>query len=116
MNILQKNVINKCFGALAVLACVAGLSACGGGGGNPGTVPGAATGGSTVVSKAAKVELVASSATILSSGDVSVTLKATAKDAGNNGLAGETLAFTTSAKGTVSNVTLKTDASGNVAA
>ncbi|MET3134022.1 hypothetical protein AAKU55_004315 [Oxalobacteraceae bacterium GrIS 1.11] len=116
----QKSMINKCYGWLATLACASLLSACGGGGGSPGKVAGVTdptTGTGTVVSKVAKVELTASSSTILSTGaaGTEVTVTAVAKDANNSALVGETLAFTVSS-GTILVAKPVTDATGTVTA
>jgi len=95
---------------LTALACAGLLSACGGGGGSPGT-----NGSGVTPSKAANVTLTASSPTIASSGldGTEVTLTAIVKDAGGNALAGETVSFTTSS-GTISSVNRVTNTSGQV--
>lgn len=86
------------------------LAACGGGGGDPtlGT-PGGANSG------VASISLVASAATIVASGadGTEVTLTAIVKNANNNALSGQTVAFTASS-GTISNTTRVTDANGTV--
>ena len=94
--------------ALLVLSTV--LAACGGGGGDPtlGT-PGGANNG------VASISLVASATTIVASGadGTEVTLTAIIKNASNNALSGQTVAFTASS-GTISNTTRVTDANGTV--
>ena len=94
--------------ALLVLSTV--LAACGGGGGDPtlGT-PGGANNG------VASISLVASATTIVASGadGTEVTLTAIVKNASNNALSGQTVAFTASS-GTISNTTRVTDANGTV--
>lgn len=86
------------------------LAACGGGGGDPtlGT-PGGANSG------VASISLVASATTIVASGadGTEVTLTAIVKNANNNALSGQTVAFTASS-GTISNTTRVTDANGTV--
>lgn len=98
---------------LAALGVAAALAACGGGGGSAG-----GNGNGTpppVVSKVATVTLKADPATIDSSGlaGTEVTLTAIVKDANNNALAGETVAFKSSA-GIISNTNRVTNASGEV--
>jgi len=94
--------------ALLVLSTV--LAACGGGGGDPtlGT-PGGTNSG------VASVSLVASATTIVASGadGTEVTLTAIVKNASNNAMSGQTVAFTASS-GTISNTTRVTDANGTV--
>lgn len=95
---------------LVLLALGALLAACGGGGGDPtlGT-PGGANSG------VASISLVASATTIVASGadGTEVTLTAIVKNASNNALSGQTVAFTASS-GTISNTTRVTDANGTV--
>ena len=86
------------------------LAACGGGGGDP-TLdkPG------DTKSEVASVALVASAATIVASGadGTEVTLSVIVKNASNNAMSGQTVAFTASS-GTISNTTRLTDANGMV--
>jgi len=86
------------------------LAACGGGGGDP-TLdkPG------DTKSEVASVALVASAATIVASGadGTEVTLSVIVKNASNNAMSGQTVAFTASS-GTISNTTRVTDANGMV--
>ncbi len=95
---------------LAWLTLGALLAACGGGGGDP-TLgnPGGTNSG------VASVSLVASATTIVASGadGTEVTLTAIVKNASNNALSGQTVAFTASS-GTISNTTRVTDANGTV--
>lgn len=95
---------------LVLLALGSLLAACGGGGGDPtlGT-PGGANSG------VASISLVASATTIVASGadGTEVTLTAIVKNASNNALSGQTVAFTASS-GTISNTTRVTDANGTV--
>ena len=95
---------------LVALFLMLGLSACGGGGGGPtlGTPRGANSG-------VASISLVASATTIVASGadGTEVTLTAIVKNASNNALSGQTVAFTASS-GTISNTTRVTDANGTV--
>lgn len=95
---------------LVLLALGALLAACGGGGGDPTIgIPGGASNG------VASVSLVASATTIVASGadGTEVTLTAIVKNANNNALSGQTVAFTASS-GTISNTTRVTDANGTV--
>lgn len=91
------------------------LSACGGGGGSPGAVPGQPAPGTPGSGTPATITLVASSETISSSGadGSEVTLTAIVKDANNNALAGATVSFKADS-GTISNTVRVTDASGSV--
>ncbi|MEJ7806590.1 MAG: Ig-like domain-containing protein, partial [Telluria sp.] len=91
-----------------------GLVACGGGGGNPGTVNGGDPGG-LPAKPVASISLVASADTISGSGVAGseVTLTAVAKDAGNNAMPGVTISFAASS-GTVSSTVRVTDANGAV--
>ncbi len=93
------------------------LTACGGGGGSPGTVPGAPTPTPTPppVITAAKVELDVSATTMPASGEdgTEVTVTAIVKDASNNALPGATVAFNVSS-GTLSNTVRVSDSSGRV--
>ncbi|MBV7539301.1 Ig-like domain-containing protein [Duganella sp. sic0402] len=102
--------MNKFTGWLATLACTGLLSACGGGGGSPGTNSNGVT-----PSKAASVTLTASAATIASSGldGTEVTLTAIVKDSGGNALANETVSFSASS-GTVSSTNRLSNTSGQV--
>ncbi|WP_343732037.1 Ig-like domain-containing protein [Duganella sp.] len=95
---------------LTALACAGLFSACGGGGGSPGT-----NANGVAPSKAASVTLTASASTIASSGldGTEVTLTAIVKDAGGNALAGESVSFTASS-GTVSSVNRVTNTAGQV--
>jgi hypothetical protein len=90
----------------------AALSACGGGGGSPGTVPGGPTPGTSV---AASVTLVTSAATIAASGadGTEVILTAIVKDANNNAIPGATVNFSASS-GSISNTNRVSDATGTV--
>jgi hypothetical protein len=97
-----------------VLTCASlavALSACGGGGGSPGKVPGQPDIGVTP----ATIVLSTSADTMTGSGadGTEVVLTATVKDAGNNAMAGVTVAFQASS-GTVSNTVRITDATGTV--
>jgi hypothetical protein len=92
------------------------LTACGGGGGNPGSVPGTPTPTPTPTPVvAAKVELDVSATTMPSSGadGTEVTVTAIVKDAANNALPGATVTFNVSS-GTLSNTVRISDASGRV--
>lgn len=92
------------------------LTACGGGGGNPGTVPGTPTPTPTPTPiVAAKVELDVSATTMPASGadGTEVTVTAIVKDAANNALPGATVTFNVSS-GTLSNTVRISDASGRV--
>lgn len=95
---------------LTALACAGLLSACGGGGGSPGT-----NAAGVAPSKAASVTLTASAATIASSGldGTEVTLTAIVKDSGGNALSGETVSFSASS-GTISSTNRTTNTSGQV--
>jgi hypothetical protein len=108
--------MKKFSGWLALLACATLLAACGGGGGNPGTVAGVNGSTGTTASKVASVVLVSDADTILSSGatGTEVTLTAVVKDANNNVLVGETVAFAASS-GAISNTNRVTDTNGSVA-
>ena len=90
------------------------LSACGGGGGSPGTVPGApgTTPGSATP---ANVTLVTSASTIAASGadGTEVILTAIVKDASNNAIPGATVSFKASS-GNISNTNRTADATGTV--
>jgi len=102
--------MNKFTGWLASLACAGLLSACGGGGGSPGT-----NSNGVAPSKAASVTLTSSATSIASSGlsGTEVTLTATVKDAGGNALANETVSFSASS-GTVSSSNRVTNSAGQV--
>ncbi|WP_232250988.1 Ig-like domain-containing protein [Janthinobacterium sp. 1_2014MBL_MicDiv] len=95
---------------LAVLALGALLAACGGGGGDPtlGVKDGANAG-------VGSVALIASATTIAASGadGTEVVLTAIVKNASNNALSGQTVAFSASS-GTVSTTNRVTDANGTV--
>lgn len=95
---------------LTALACAGLFSACGGGGGSPGT-----NSNGVAPSKAASVTLTASAASIASSGldGTEVTLTAIVKDSGGNALSGETVSFSASS-GTVTSTNRITDTSGQV--
>lgn len=95
---------------LTALACAGLLSACGGGGGSPGT-----NSNGVAPSKAASITLQASAATIASSGldGTEVTLTAIVKDAGGNALSNETISFNATS-GTVSNTNRLSNTSGQV--
>ncbi|MGK5076852.1 Ig-like domain-containing protein [Janthinobacterium sp. HLX7-2] len=95
---------------LVLLALGTLLAACGGGGGDP-TLGN--SGGTN--SGVASVSLVASAAAIVASGEdgTEVTLTAIIKNASNNAMSGQTVAFTASS-GTISNTTRITDANGTV--
>jgi len=95
---------------LTALACAGLLSACGGGGGSPGS-----NAAGVPPSKAASVTLTASAATIASSGldGTEVTLTAIVKDSGGNALAGETVSFSASS-GTVTSTNRTTNTTGQV--
>lgn len=97
---------------LVLLASALLMAACGGGGGSPGAT---GNGGGTAAPKVASVALVASAATIDSSGaaGAEVTLTAIVKDAGNNALSGQTVSFTASS-GIISNTGRSTDGNGSV--
>jgi hypothetical protein len=103
-------LMNKFTGWLASLACAGLLSACGGGGGSPGT-----NSNGVAPSKAASVTLTTSATTIASSGldGTEVTLTAIVKDSGGNALANETVNFSASS-GTVSSTNRVTNSSGVV--
>jgi hypothetical protein len=102
--------MNKFTGWLATLACAGLLSACGGGGGSPGTNSNGVT-----PSKAASVTLDASATTIASSGldGTEVTLTAIVKDSGGNALPNETVSFSASS-GTITSTNRITNTSGQV--
>ena len=102
--------MKKFTGWLVMVVCAGVLSACGGGGGSPGT-----NGSGVAPSKAASVVLTASATTIASSGldGTEVTLTAIVKDGGGNALSGETVSFTTSS-GTVTSTNRLTNAAGEV--
>lgn len=102
--------MKKFTGWLVMVVCAGVLSACGGGGGSPGT-----NSNGVAPSKAASVVLTASAATIASSGldGTEVTLTAIVKDSGGNALANETVSFSASS-GTVTSTNRLTDASGQV--
>lgn len=102
--------MNKFREWLALLVCATLLSACGGGGGSPGT-----NSNGVAPSKAASVLLQASATTLASSGldGTEVTLTVIVKDAGGNALPNETVSFTASS-GTVSNTNRVTNSSGQV--
>ncbi|MBA5685552.1 beta strand repeat-containing protein [Rugamonas apoptosis] len=102
--------MKKFTGWLALLACSTLLAACGGGGGSPGT-----NGNGVAPSKAAKVVLIASAATMDSSGidGTEVTLTAIVTDANGNALSGETVNFAADS-GSVSNTVRQTNSSGTV--
>jgi hypothetical protein len=106
----EKSVMKKFTGWLAVLACSSLLAACGGGGGSPGS-----NSNGVAPSKAATVVLVASAATMESSGidGTEVTLTAVVKDANNNVLPNETVSFKADS-GSVSNTNRTTDSAGQV--
>jgi hypothetical protein len=106
----EKSVMKKFTGWLGLLACASLLAACGGGGGSPG-----ANANGVQPSKAAQVVLIASAATMESSGadGTEVTLTAVVKDANNNVLPGETVSFKADS-GSVSNTNRVTDAAGQV--
>lgn len=91
------------------------LAACGGGGGSPGSTGNGTPPPVQVPSKVASVSLVASALTIDSAGidGTEVTLTAIVKDASNNALAGETVAFT-SDSGIISNTNRTSSANGTV--
>ena len=99
------------------LVFVAGLTACGGGGGNaaapvPSTPP---TGGVDAIVKIPKsVELLTSTNTLQSAGSEAV-ITAFVKDAGNVGLAGQQVAFSASS-GTLELISGVTDAAGSASA
>ncbi|RZT06046.1 hypothetical protein SAMN05216319_4730 [Duganella sp. CF402] len=95
---------------LTALACAGLLSACGGGGGSPGT-----NANGQAPSKAASVSLTASASTIASSGldGTEVTLTAIVKDSGGNALAGETVSFSASS-GTITSTNRTTNSAGQV--
>lgn len=107
---MEKSVMKKFSGWLALLACASLLAACGGGGGSPGT-----NSNGVAPSKAASVVLVASATSMDSSGNdgTEVTLTAVVKDANNNVLPGETVDFKADS-GSVSNTNRVTDANGQV--
>ncbi len=90
------------------------MSACGGGGGSPGTVPGSTT-GTPGTASAASVTLVTSASTIPASGaeGTEVILTAIVKDASNNAIPGATVSFKADS-GAISNTVRTTDASGSV--
>ena len=102
--------MKKFTGWLVMVVCAGVLSACGGGGGSPGT-----NSAGVAPSKAASVVLTASAATIASSGldGTEVTLTAIVKDGGGNALANETVSFSASS-GTITSTNRLTDASGQV--
>jgi hypothetical protein len=102
--------MNKFTGWLATLACAGLLSACGGGGGSPGT-----NSNGVAPSKAASVTLTADATTIASSGldGTEVTLTAIVKDSGGNALANETVSFSASS-GTITSTNRLTNTSGQV--
>ena len=106
----EKSVMKKFTGWLALLACASLLAACGGGGGSPGT-----NSNGVQPSKATQVVLIASAATMESSGidGTEVTLTAVVKDANNNVLPGETVSFKADS-GSVSNTNRTTDTNGQV--
>ncbi|MCL6482588.1 MAG: Ig-like domain-containing protein [Janthinobacterium lividum] len=95
---------------LVLLALGTMLAACGGGGGDPtlGSKDGANSG-------VASVALVASASSIVASGEdgTEVALTVVVKNAGNNAITGQTVAFTASS-GTISNTVRVTDANGTV--
>ncbi|MHA4869170.1 beta strand repeat-containing protein [Duganella sp. PWIR1] len=95
---------------LTVLACAGLFSACGGGGGSPGS-----NGSGITPSKVASVTLTSSATTIASSGldGTEVTLTAIVKDAGGNALPNETVNFTTSS-GAISSANRISDTAGRV--
>lgn len=109
-NFLQR-VFAKPYRLLMGVSMAVALSACGGGGGSPGTVPGQPAPGVTPAS----IVLSTSSDSMTASGadGTEVTLTAIVKDAGNNAMANVTVGFTSSS-GTVSNTIRKTDANGMV--
>ncbi|WP_426175796.1 beta strand repeat-containing protein [Massilia sp. TWR1-2-2] len=92
----------------------AALSACGGGGGSPGTVPGA-PGTTPGAATAANVTLVTSASTIAASGadGTEVILTAIVKDANNNAIPGAKVDFSASS-GNVTNTNRIADATGTV--
>jgi hypothetical protein len=102
--------MKKFTGWLAALATAGLLSACGGGGGSPGS-----NSNGVAPSKASSVVLTSSATSIASSGldGTEVTLTAIVKDAGGNALTGETVNFTASS-GTITNTNRVTNASGQV--
>lgn len=110
-NFLQR-VFAKPYRLLIGVSMAVALSACGGGGGSPGTVPGQppVTGPTP-----ASIVLSTSSDNMTASGadGTEVTLTAIVKDAGNNAMANVSVGFTSSS-GTVSNTIRKTDANGVV--
>ena len=116
---LSHSVFRTPFRLLAGAALAIALTACGGGGGSPGTVPGATTPGTTTPVPppvtAAKVDLTTSATTMSASGadGTEVTVVAIAKDANNNALPGVTVSFVVSS-GTISNTVRVTDANGAV--
>lgn len=104
------NYWSRALNWLTVLVLSTVLAACGGGGGDP-TI---GTPGGTN-SSVASVSLVASAMTIVASGadGTEVTLTVIVKNASNNAISGQTVAFTASS-GTISNTTRVTDANGTV--
>lgn len=100
------------FAAAGLVAAV--LSACGGGGGSAGTVPGAPPAG-TGTATAASVTLITDASTIASSGadGTEVTLTAIVKDANNNAMPGAIVSFKADS-GSISNTNRVADANGTV--
>lgn len=107
---MEKSVMKKFNGWLALLACATLLAACGGGGGSPGT-----SGNGVVPSKAASVVIISSASTIDSSGvdGTEATLTAIVKDANSNVLAGEKVDLAADS-GSLSLTSRTTDANGKV--
>lgn len=110
---INTNLARQLISWLALLVTASWLSACGGGGGSPGTNSNGVA--PPVASKVASVSLVASATTIDSSGKdgTEVTLTAIVKDAASNALSGETVSFTASS-GVISNTTRTSNTSGAV--
>ena len=94
------------------LAVTAALTACGGGGGNPGTIPGAPVAGAPSVGKevAANIEVLTSANTLFSSGSEAV-ITAFIKNEANVALPDQVISFSASS-GTLKEASVKTDASG----
>jgi hypothetical protein len=109
-----QRAIAKPYRMLMAASMALALTACGGGGGSPGTVPGSGGGGTTGPTPSS-ITLSTSSDTMTGSGadGTEVTLTAIVKDAGNNAMANQTVSFTSSS-GTISNTVRKTDANGVV--
>jgi hypothetical protein len=111
-NFLQR-AIAKPYRLLMAASMAMALTACGGGGGSPGTVPG--TQPPVTGPTPASIVLSTSSDTMPGSGldGTEVVLTAIVKDAGNNAMADVTVSFTSSS-GTISNTVRKTNAQGVV--